>query len=97
MDIQKTNTGAADRDWPPSLDLHEKDGELILHVEARGSWEGVEIALEGGELVVQSAGERGLPACPSHLPLPFSLQGLPAVCRLSPEILEVHIPIPERM
>lgn len=97
MDIRKPNTETAERGWPPSLDLHAEGDELVLHVESRGSWEGLEVSLEGGELVMQSADERGLPACSSHLPLPFSLQDMPAMCRPSAEILEFHIPIPERL
>ena len=43
--------------WP-SFDLHEENGELVLHADVRGfDDEGVQISLDGGHLVVQSKGE----------------------------------------
>ncbi len=94
MNPRTTATGS-ENGWLPSLDLHAVDGELILHAEARGAWEDLEISLEEGELSVHSAGEEETPAHSGRLPLPFPLDALPAVCRVRPEILEVRIPLPD--
>jgi hypothetical protein len=84
------NRGSYNRSWLPSLDLHEEDGELVLHADLRGfDDEGVEVSLDGGDLIVQAAGDY------SRLPLPFALRSVPAVSRPGCEVLEVRIPIPE--
>jgi HSP20 family molecular chaperone IbpA len=85
------NRGSYNRSWLPSLDLHEEDGELVLHADLVDFDERIEISLEGGDLVVH-AGEE--PSHSSRLPLPFALRSLPAVSR-GHEVLEVRIPIPE--
>ncbi|HEX5760072.1 MAG TPA: hypothetical protein VF121_12855 [Thermoanaerobaculia bacterium] len=60
--------------WLPSLDLHEEDGELVLHAELPHPFdEGAELALDGSDLVVRSdGGARG------RLPLPFPPQAMRA-------------------
>ena len=81
--------------WP-SFDLHEENGELVLHADVRGfDDEGVQISLDGGYLVVQSEGEseRDAPVCYSRLPLPFPPRTLWAVSRLGHKELEIRIPI----
>jgi HSP20 family molecular chaperone IbpA len=92
------NAGSRDHSWLPSFDLHEEDGELILHADLRGfDNEDVEVSLDGGDLIVQAESEnpQDTPVWYSRLPLPFALRSLPAVSRSSREILEVRIPIPE--
>lgn len=83
--------------WLPSLDLHEEDGELVLHADFRGfDDEDVEVSLDGGDLIVQAEGEnqQDAPVCHySRLPLPFVPRSLPAVSRPDHEVLEVRIPI----
>jgi HSP20 family molecular chaperone IbpA len=81
--------------WLPSFDLHEQDGELVLHADLRGfDNESVEISLDGSDLIVQAEGE-SKPDAPvwyySRLPLPFAPQALRVVSRPSHEGLEVHI------
>ena len=77
MEIQTKTLRTVDPVWLPSLDLHAEGDELVLHAEARGSWMGMEVALEDGDL--------------NGLLQPFSLADSPAVRRPSPEILEVRI------
>ena len=67
--------------WLPSFDLHEKDGELVLHADLGD----VEISLDGGDLIVRTEGENG------RLPLPFAPRSLRAVSRPGHKDLEVHI------
>ena len=90
--MQELNTGSRDRSWLPSFDLHEEDGELVLHADMVGLDERIEVSLEGGDLVVH-AGEE--PAHSSRLALPFALRSLPVVSRSGHQVLEVRIPIPE--
>ncbi len=81
--------------WP-SFDIHEENGELVLHADVRGfDDEGVQISLDGGDLVVQSEGEseRDTPVCYSRLPLPFAPRTLRAVSRPGHKDLEIRIPI----
>ena len=81
--------------WP-SFDLHEENGELVLHADVRGfDDEGVQISLDGSHLVVQSEGdsERDAPVCHSRLPLPFPPGTLRAVNRPGHKDLEIRIPI----
>ena len=82
-------------DWP-SFDLHEENGELVLHAEVRGfDDEGVQISLDGGHLVVQSKGEseRDAPVCYSCLPLPFPSGTVRVVSRPGHKDLEIRIRI----
>jgi hypothetical protein len=88
-------TNSFHRDWLPSFDLHERDGELVVHAEVHGPWEEVEVSIDGGDLVVRPDGPGADPAHFSRLPLPFPPAVTPRICRPSPEILEVHIPIPD--
>ena len=86
------NTRPVDPDWLPNFDLHEEDGELVLHAETHGRWGEVEVSVDGGDLIVQAQSDAV--GC-NRLPLPFPLQARPAVYRPSPEILEVRIRIPD--
>lgn len=70
--------------WLPSFDVHEQDGELVLHVDLMGFDEG-ELALDGSDLLVQLEGEK------SRLPLPFPPRSLRAVRRPGHKDLEVHV------
>ncbi|HKI01736.1 MAG TPA: Hsp20/alpha crystallin family protein [Thermoanaerobaculia bacterium] len=80
--------------WLPSLDLHEEDGELVLHAHLRGfGQEDVLISLEGNDLVITSPGERDALACCGRLSLPFAPQALRTVTRPGHEDLEVRISI----
>lgn len=81
--------------WLPSFDLHEEDGELVLHADL-GSFnnEDVEISLDGGDLIVQAEGEARQDAPVwyySRLPLPFAPQTLRVVSRPGHEDLEIRI------
>jgi HSP20 family molecular chaperone IbpA len=82
--------------WLPSFDLHEENGELVLHANLDGfAYEGVEISLDGGEVIVLAESENGQsgPVCHSRLLLPFAPSGLRAICRHGlHEDLEIHIP-----
>jgi HSP20 family molecular chaperone IbpA len=83
--------------WLPSFDLHEENGELVLHAGLEGfGCEGVEVSLDGGELIVLAEGESGQDAavCFSRLPLPFAAQAWRAVSRRDHEDLEIRIPVP---
>ncbi|HEX7185642.1 MAG TPA: hypothetical protein VF756_27705 [Thermoanaerobaculia bacterium] len=84
------------RTWLPSFDLHEENGELVLHADLQGLDEEVEISVDGRDLVMQAGGEGDEPAHSSRLPLPFPLQAPSAVYRSSAEVLEVRIRIPQR-
>jgi HSP20 family molecular chaperone IbpA len=90
------NTSPFERAWLPSLDLHEEDGELVLHADLQGLDEEVEVSIDSGELVLHAGASRGEPTHSSRLPLPFPLQAHPAVSRPSAELLEVRIRIPDR-
>lgn len=70
--------------WLPSFDLHEQNGELVLHADLMDFDDG-ELALDGSDLVVQSEGEK------RRLPLPFPPRTLRAVSRPGHKDLEVHI------
>jgi hypothetical protein len=83
--------------WLPSFDVHEENGELVLHAALEGfGWDGIEVSLDGGELIVLSQGESGpdAPVCSSRLPLPFTAQAWRAVGRSGHEDLEIRIPAP---
>lgn len=90
------NTSSLGRAWLPSLDLHEEDGDLVLHVELQGLDGNVELSIDAGYLVLQAGGGQDQPAHSSRLPLPFPLQARPALCRPCAEVLEVRIRIPDR-
>jgi len=79
--------------WLPNLDLHEQDGELVLHADLTGYDESMEIALDGDALIVRAAS--GNPVCYGRLPLPFAPQTWRAVSRPDHDGLEIHIPMPE--
>ena len=50
--MPELNTGSCNRSWLPSLDLHEENGELVLHADLRGFDDGdVEVSLDGGDLM----------------------------------------------
>ena len=52
--------------WLPSFDVHEENGELVLHADL----EEADISLDGGDLVVQADGRSSrmrLPFAPSSL------------------------------
>ena len=89
------NTSSLNRTWLPSFDLHEEDGELVLHADLQDLDEEVEVSIDGSDLVLHTGG-RDEPAHSSRLPLPFPLQAHPMVCRPSTEVLEVRIRIPDR-
>jgi hypothetical protein len=83
--------------WLPSFDIHEENGELVLHADLEGfSSEDVEISLDGDELIVLAEGDNGhgAPVCYSRLALPFSPRALRMVSRHGHEDLEIRLPIP---
>jgi hypothetical protein len=71
----------------PSVDLHEEDGELILHAELPYPMEeGGELALDGSDLVVRSdGGARG------RLPLPFPPRAMRSATLPGDRGLEVRV------
>ena len=80
--------------WLPSLDIHEEDGELVLHAHLRGfDHEDVLISLDGSDLIVQGAGEQDTLVCYGRLSLPFAPRALRTVSRPGHEDLEVHVSI----
>jgi len=83
--------------WLPSFDIHEENGELVLHagMEGFGS-EDLEISLDGGELIVLAEGGKGTsdPICYSRLTLPFAPFTLRTVSWRGHEDLEIRIPMP---
>jgi HSP20 family molecular chaperone IbpA len=84
--------------WLPSFDLHEQDGELIVHADLMGlAAHEVEISLDGVDLIVraESGNGRDAAACFGRLPLPFAPQGMRAVSRPGHEGLEIHIEWPQ--
>lgn len=85
--------------WLPSFDLHEQDGELVLHADLDGYDESMEISLDGDALVVRTAAGKpaGNPVCYSRLPLPFAPQTWRAVSRPGQAGVEIHLPIPEEV
>ncbi|MGH7289142.1 MAG: hypothetical protein ACREI8_14100 [Myxococcota bacterium] len=85
--------------WLPSLDLHEDDGELVLHAELPPRLaEGAEVVLEGGVLVVRPATNRGSDPmeCRGRLPLPFAARAVRAVKLAKDGGLEIRIAVEDR-
>ncbi len=83
--------------WLPSFDIHEENGELVLHAGLEGfGCEDLEISLDGDELIVLADGGNGpgAPVCYSRVALPFAPGGLRTVSRPGYEELEIRIPIP---
>ncbi|MES1240781.1 MAG: hypothetical protein ABUT39_04105 [Acidobacteriota bacterium] len=68
--------------WLPSFDIHEENGELVLHADLG---EQAEITLDGGDLIVRTGDERG------RLPLPFAPGSLRTVSRPGHGDLEIHV------
>src|SRR5215213_10258745 len=82
--------------WLPSLDIHEEDGELVLHAHLRGfDREDALISLEGSDLIVQAPGEQDALVCYGRLSLPFAAKTLRTVSRHGHEGLEVHVSMAE--
>lgn len=76
--------------WLPSFDLHEQDGELVLHAHLSGFGnENVEISLAGSDLIIQAEGE----SC-GCFHLPFPSQDLHRVNRPGCDGLEIRISMP---
>ena len=71
--------------WLPSFDVHEENGELVLHADLGEA----EISLDGGDLIVRTEDENG------RLPLPFPPRSLRAVSRPGHRDLELHIQLRE--
>jgi hypothetical protein len=94
--MPKLNTTPLDRQpasWLPSFDLHEQDGELVLHADIRGfDDEDVQVSLDGSDLIVQA--EEG--ECYGCYHLPFPSQTLHLANRTGHDDLEVHILMPPR-
>ena len=91
-DLKTNPQSPSPASWLPSLDLHEEDGELVLHAHLRGfDREDVLISLDGSDLIVQGAGEQEALVCYGRLPLPFAAKTLRTVSRHGHEGLEVHV------
>ncbi|HSS51062.1 MAG TPA: Hsp20/alpha crystallin family protein [Thermoanaerobaculia bacterium] len=83
--------------WLPSFDIHEENGELVLHADLEGfGSEDLEISLDGADLIVLAEGENrsGVPVCFSRLALPFAHCDLRMVSQRGHDDLEIHIPFP---
>lgn len=78
----KTAPLTPSRPWLPSFDVHEANGELIVHADLS---EEAEITLDGGDLIVRTGSGQG------RLPLPFAPRCLHAVSRPGHGDLEVHV------
>lgn len=68
--------------WLPRFDVHEANGELIVHADLS---EEAEITLDGGDLIVRTGSGKG------RLPLPFVPSSLRAVSRPGHGDLEIHV------
>ena len=68
--------------WLPSFDVHEENGEMIVHADLA---EAAEISLDGGDLIVRTRGAQG------RLPLPVAPRSLHAVSRPGHGDLEIHV------
>lgn len=66
----------------PSFDVHEANGEMIVHADLA---EEAEITLDGCDLIVRTGSGKG------RLPLPFVPSSLRAVSRPGHGALEVHV------
>jgi hypothetical protein len=83
--------------WLPSFDIHEENGELVLHADMEGfGCEDLEISLDGGDLIVLAEGENrsGAPVCYGRLALPFAHCDVRMVSQRGHDDLEIHIQIP---
>lgn len=96
-ELKTTPSDHRTESWLPNFDLHEQDGELVLHADLQGRDEDMEVSLDGGDLIVHAAGgsQEGSFACYARLPLPFAPQTLCTVSQSGRGGLEIHIPIPE--
>ncbi len=82
--------------WPPDFDLHEEEGEMVVHAEGDGLAEGeVEVTLDGDVLVVRDNGLDAGHCRAARLPLPFAPRGFRRVSRPRRHGLEVRLRIPE--
>jgi HSP20 family molecular chaperone IbpA len=80
---RETAAGCRADSWLPSFDLHEEDGEMVVHADLDGlAGEDFDIALDGDRLVLRGSGG-GNGAHWAWLALPFvPRQRLsPASCR----------------
>ena len=83
--------------WLPSFDIHEENGELVLHADLEGfGSEDWEISLDGDELIVLAEGENrsGAPVCYGRLVLPFAHCDARTVSRHGHDDLEIRISLP---
>ena len=83
--------------WLPSFDVHEENGELVVHADLEGfSSNDLEISLDGGELIVlaEAASRPSSPVCYGRLTLPFAHCDLHGVSRHGHDDLEIRISIP---
>jgi HSP20 family molecular chaperone IbpA len=89
----------------PDLDVHEKDGELILRAQVRGlHLGGFALAVDQNEVIVDadvwgdadagSAGGGHHEHLHGRLPLPFATDPSRVTGRVEHDVLEVHIPWP---
>jgi hypothetical protein len=77
--------------WLPSFDLHEEDGEIVLHVDLDGlAGEDFDVALDGDRLLLRASGSG---RC-ARLALPFVPQAL-SRGHAADDGLEVRLRAPE--
>ena len=56
LDTKLASNGSAGS-WLPSFDLHEEDGEIVLHVDLDGlAGEDLDVALDGDRLLLRASG-----------------------------------------
>lgn len=87
----------------PDMDVHEKNGELILRAEIPGLTLGeIDLAFDEGELVLDADGWDDAKAGREHyehvhgrLPLPFGTDLARVTSHVAGDVLELHIPLPQ--
>lgn len=96
--------------WAPSMDVYEKDGELIVKAELPGvKKEEITVELADGNLVIRGERkaehevkeqdyyrmERSYGTFQRRVPLPFELKPEQIQAKYSDGVLEVHVPKPK--
>ena len=101
LEFQKQALGGGDPEpWTPNVDIHEKDGELIVSAELQDfAMRDVRIAIDHGDLVLDGdgwdetdPGRERYEHLHARLPLPFAVESGRVVAVFDHGILEVRLP-----